>query len=367
MTEKGFRIVTDKNLGQAEASEFPVVCESCLGDNPYVRMMKGEADKECEVCQRPFTSFRWKPGAKARYKKTIVCQTCAKLKNVCQVCLFDLEYGLPVQVRDKFLEDQQKVELPDSGVNRDYFASQMDRMTEQDALPYGKAPPHPALQRLARLEPYYKRNRARVCSFWLKGECNRGDECPYRHSQEEGDPELQHQNIKDRYLGENDPVARKILRNAAEFNTLTPPDDGRITTLFVAGLDASVTESDIRDVFYPFGEIRSIKMVPRQVGRRPRDRRLMEHSLFQLMQQAAFVTYTTRKAAEDAAEKLFKSLTIGGRRAKLMWGRQSSSDATAPAAPPAGYPSIPQPGIGQRLYYPSADPATYGGNAPIQR
>jgi len=330
MTEKGFRIVTDKNLGQAEASEFPVVCESCLGDNPYVRMMKGEADKECEVCQRPFTSFRWKPGAKARYKKTIVCQTCAKLKNVCQVCLFDLEYGLPVQVRDKFLEDQQKVELPDSGVNRDYFASQMDRMTEQDALPYGKAPPHPALQRLARLEPYYKRNRARVCSFWLKGECNRGDECPYRHSQEEGDPELQHQNIKDRYLGENDPVARKILRNAAEFNTLTPPDgqgrgfsacdiesvpfsftDGRITTLFVAGLDASVTESDIRDVFYPFGEIRSIKMVPRQVGRRPRDRRLMEHSLFQLMQQAAFVTYTTRKAAEDAAEKLFKSLTIG--------------------------------------------------------
>ena len=28
-----------------------------------------------------------------RYKKTEVCQTCAKLKNVCQTCLLDLEYG----------------------------------------------------------------------------------------------------------------------------------------------------------------------------------------------------------------------------------------------------------------------------------
>ena len=28
-----------------------------------------------------------------RFKKTEVCQTCAKLKNVCQTCLLDLEYG----------------------------------------------------------------------------------------------------------------------------------------------------------------------------------------------------------------------------------------------------------------------------------
>ena len=55
--------------------------------------------KECKVCSRPFTVFRWCPGAKMRFKKTEVCQTCAKLKNVCQTCLLDLQYGLPVQVR----------------------------------------------------------------------------------------------------------------------------------------------------------------------------------------------------------------------------------------------------------------------------
>lgn len=28
-----------------------------------------------------------------RFKKTEVCQTCSKIKNVCQTCLLDLEYG----------------------------------------------------------------------------------------------------------------------------------------------------------------------------------------------------------------------------------------------------------------------------------
>ena len=50
-------------------------------------------DGKCKICQRPFTIFRWCPGARMRFKKTEVCQTCSKLKNVCQTCLLDLEYG----------------------------------------------------------------------------------------------------------------------------------------------------------------------------------------------------------------------------------------------------------------------------------
>ncbi len=45
----------------------------------------------------------------------------------------------------------------------------------------GKAgAPSALLSKLARTTPYYKRNRPHPCSFWAKGECKRGEECPYR-------------------------------------------------------------------------------------------------------------------------------------------------------------------------------------------
>lgn len=51
-----------------------------------------------QICARPFTVFRWCPGTRMRFKKTEVCQTCSKMKNVCQTCLLDLEYGESLQL-----------------------------------------------------------------------------------------------------------------------------------------------------------------------------------------------------------------------------------------------------------------------------
>jgi pre-mRNA-splicing factor RBM22/SLT11 len=91
--ERGMRIKGDPTKQGWEDSEFPILCETCLGDNPYVRMTREQFGGSCKVCERPFTVFRWKPGAKARFKSTVVCQMCAKLKNVCQTCILDLQYG----------------------------------------------------------------------------------------------------------------------------------------------------------------------------------------------------------------------------------------------------------------------------------
>jgi pre-mRNA-splicing factor RBM22/SLT11 len=109
MGEKGHGIRAGINKQGWEKSDFPILCETCLGDNPYVRMSRSEFGRDCKVCQRPFTVFRWKPGSKlsgdaTRFKKTEICQTCAKLKNVCQTCIFDLDFGLPVELRDKFID-----------------------------------------------------------------------------------------------------------------------------------------------------------------------------------------------------------------------------------------------------------------------
>ncbi|RZC27653.1 pre-mRNA-splicing factor RBM22 [Asbolus verrucosus] len=307
-----------------EDADFPILCQTCLGDNPYIRMTKEKYGKECKICSRPFTVFRWCPGARMRFKKTEVCQTCSKLKNVCQTCLLDLEYGLPIQVRDAALK--LKDDLPKSDVNKEYYIQNMERelqRSDSGVLTNKLNEPNDLLMRLARTAPYYKRNRPHVCSFWVKGECRRGEECPYRH-EKPTDPEdpLADQNIKDRYYGINDPVADKLLKRAAAMPALPPPEDKTITTLYIGNL-GNLTEQDIRDHFYQYGEIRSVSLVAKQ--------------------QCAFVQYTTRAAAETAAEKTFNKLILGGRRLTIKWGR--SQGRAGPSINPSLDAYEPVPGL----------------------
>ncbi|KAL7199264.1 hypothetical protein ACSBR2_021532 [Camellia fascicularis] len=374
------RFLRDLQADGWERSDFPIICESCLGDNPYIRMTKADYDKECKICTRPFTVFRWRPGRDARYKKSEICQTCSKLKNVCQVCLLDLEYGLPVQVRDTALHINSNDAIPKSDVNREYFAEEHDRRARAGIdyeSSYGKVRPSDTILKLQRTMPYYKRNRAHVCSFYVRGECTRGAECPYRHEMPVTG-ELSQQNIKDRYYGVNDPVAVKLLNKAGEMPSLEAPDDESIKTLYVGGLDARITEQDLRDNFYAHGEIESVRIV--------------------LQRACAFVTYTTREGAEKAAEELSNKLVIKGLRLKLMWGRpqapkpesevsdearqqavthsgmlpravisQQQNQLQPPgvkdqAPPPMHYFNIPPPPPPQmeRAYYPSMDPQRMG-------
>lgn len=310
-----------------EDSEFPILCQTCLGDNPYVRMIKEKFGKECKICTRPFTIFRWCPGARMRFKKTEICQTCARLKNVCQTCLLDLEYGLPIQVRDAALKIVDN--MPQSDVNKEYYIQNIDKeLAETDgteaagAVGKGLAA-NEMLSKLARTAPYYKRNRPHICSFWVKGECKRGEECPYRHDKpNEPDDPLCEQNIKDRYYGRNDPVAEKIMKRAATLPTLEPPEDKNITTLYAGNLSEDITEPQIRDNFYQYGEIRSVALVPRQ--------------------QCAFIQYTKRSAAEMAAEKTFNKLVMHGRKVSIKWAHsQAKQNSVAKTDRRYDIPAIP--------------------------
>ncbi len=46
--------------------------------------------------------------------------------------------------------------------------------------PSGSSTGKEILKGLARSDPFYKRNRPHICSFFVKGECTRGAECPFR-------------------------------------------------------------------------------------------------------------------------------------------------------------------------------------------
>ena len=197
--------------------DFPTLCETCLGDDPYVRMARQENGMACKICTRPMTSYRWKAGS-GRFKSTVVCGHCAKMKNLCQTCLLDLEFGLPIQLRDKYLAENEQVVMPTSKIGRLYQAEHYKTLVEHGGVKaiensYGKLSTLPSVKKLARNAPYYKRNEVKICNFYVKGICSRGELCPFRHEMPEKS-ELATESITDRFHGRNDPVAEKIAQSS---------------------------------------------------------------------------------------------------------------------------------------------------------
>ena len=93
MGERGFQNKADFNSANWENTEFPILCQTCLGESKFVRMIKETFGGTCKMCDRPYSIFKWRPGRGESYKKTEVCQTCSKVKNICQTCILDLKYG----------------------------------------------------------------------------------------------------------------------------------------------------------------------------------------------------------------------------------------------------------------------------------
>ena len=58
MNERGLQTKSDSNYRVWEGggnSEFPTLCEYCMGDSPYTRMLKNTLASKCKMCDRPFT------------------------------------------------------------------------------------------------------------------------------------------------------------------------------------------------------------------------------------------------------------------------------------------------------------------------
>lgn len=76
-----------------------------------------------------------------------------------QVCLFDLDYGLPVQVRDTAL-GIEKEDIPESDVGKEFqLNEQIQRGETESSFGGGTAAASDMLMQLQRTTPYYK-----VCS-----------------------------------------------------------------------------------------------------------------------------------------------------------------------------------------------------------
>jgi pre-mRNA-splicing factor RBM22/SLT11 len=238
------------------------------------------------------------PEKESRFRKTKICMTCARVRNCCQSCLLDLQFGLPIQIRDAALN--LVAQGPNSHLNREYYAQNMEKQLAQDKergllLPaeYEKADSAAMklLTKLSKADAYYKRERPAPCKDYAAGSCPRGDECPYSHEPEDH-PHLFFSSVGDGYKrgryeldGSLAPVVAKGDTIAVPVGPidLSPPKDPKVMSLFLTGVEDDLPEYAIKEFFAPYGQIRSVVCVHKA--------------------RSAFVNFATREGAERAVNE----------------------------------------------------------------
>jgi pre-mRNA-splicing factor RBM22/SLT11 len=308
-------------------------------------MTKAKFDKECKLCQRPFHVFRWRNGsgsAQTSYCQTQVCNTCAKLKNCCQACILDLEFGLPTHIRDAGLalnasaDPLDTSKLPVNVANRDWYQQQAEREMAAGKGRWGRDGVERVVSTLSQLEPHYASTRAHVCAFFLRGQCDKGALCLY-----------QHVNPADLLAA----AAAAGIRVAGATGAAPPPDsaapppppaDAAVTTLYVSNVDPQrVTENDLRTKLDAYGALTSLRIVPRK--------------------RCAFAEYALRADAERAVANLYGRFDVAGVQLRVGWSLSSTTTTTA--ATSRGNDALAAPiGVAKKLPVAAAPPV---GLAPV--
>lgn len=281
-------------------------------------------------------------------------------------------YGVPVGVRDKLLAKQdgtQHNSLTTSDVGTAFYyqsqALQMENGIASNSLvPLGihNLPQARQLNQFANTlynnPEHHKtafRNLPKLCSFWLIGTCSRvmKKACPFRpccgefvfpeiagshkslHAKLVEDLKAQgpaavmqnldsetreaiksagkgvnrEEAIRKRVNGDDD-LTKKYIGKMKNMNLELPtPEDQSITTLWLGNVEQDMTEMDLKDAFYAYGQITGIHIVRSS--------------------KCAFVEYASREMAEFAAAQLYNSLTLKGRPVTINWAKPKTQNSNA--------------------------------------
>lgn len=256
----------------ALGDEFPIVCEACLGPNPYVRMMRTHNAKPCRISDTPFASFRWKD-QRNRWRETVIAPEVARAKNVCQVCIKDLEYGVDAHVRDHVMAALDAQAPPTSDANRDF---------------------------------YWANTREKLAGGAGSGETSVSSYCNLRANVDclKAFAALEPGHVVRDHNGDGAPAtadeqARRRERRTAE---LRPPDDESARTLHVGGVPPSCRRDDLLPTFLEFGEVEALELDSSRA--------------------CAFVTFSSRESAETACRALQHQLRFRSTQLRLSWSRK---------------------------------------------
>ena len=308
------QIKQDLNRAGWETTDMPSVCERCLPNNPYVQMLKEDYGSECKVCTRPFTLFKWKADRNARQKRTIICLTCARLKNCCQCCMLDLSFGLPITIRDQALK--MIAPGPQSSINREFYAQNNEKEIEEgrgglEAYDKTDEKAMDLLKKLARSEPY---SRKRRMDEDVEGKDLKALPAPESLTRETiiasesslGAEKRQRLAASGSTGGRGGKIAPS--RQQPTERDWVPPDDRHIQTLMVLGIEDDLPEYKIREFFEKYGKLQSLVCSHRA--------------------HCAFINYATRADAEKAADACRGRAIIAGCPLRVTWGKPKQLDTT---------------------------------------
>jgi len=317
----------------------------------------------------------------------MVCYVVAAERNICQTCLLDMKYGLPVGVRDSLLSQaDDKVSIPQSNVGQQYYYEQQALLIQDGQHVKSSNSIHLDLSNIVasrQLDRFSKvqqgggsgaktafRNLPKLCSFWLNGTCSRvlQKTCPFRPCCGEDSfvfPEIAgshrelcvklvaalqvdgpakvmkalDREIRDaiaqaqkgnrddairRRVSGDDDLSKKYLGKMKSMSLqLEPPLDATILTLWLGNVEPDISEEDIRSVIYPYGQVSSIHLVRSA--------------------KCAFVEYLSREDAEFAASQLYNSLVVNGRPLTVNWARPRKQEALVPEESQSSRVVLPPP------------------------
>ena len=401
--------------------DFPFICEVCLGPNPYLRMIKMPMARECKISGRPYTAFRWQPGSEARYKETIIAPEVAIAKNVCQVCLMDMEYNLPVAVRDKLMgagsscaggagnSESGCIAAPTSDVNKEYYWENQKQMLAEGTLEGvgssagggGGGKMIKSFEKLAALSrnhgasntPHYDRNLPKLCSFWCLQTCTRvvNSACPYRPCNGTFRfPELAsaHQErlsalVRKLYADGAVSVMRDTSAEMEEVRELLRDSQRGSRNAAISARYHGTGEDKLAQRYLDRAQSFAELTPPEDegicslwVGGLPPDApgmaQITKHDLQDAFyahgeiaeikmipeRRCAIITYTLRKSAEEAAAALHKKLNIKSVNLKLWWAKPASDDRRGGSKHGPSF-APPPPGSAPRPGQQNATPTFY--------
>lgn len=238
-------------------SEFPVVCNLCLGDREHVKMVRQQAGEECKLCTRPFTVFRWNILQELKQlKKTILCTTCSQSRNCCQSCMMDVTYGIPLQLRDAALKM--------AGIPNEFAATSSTLNREVKAIMADKLESN---QKNAHLDIEKQREKAKQVLEILAAKLS------------DRPLEPKSTKLKPNEVGNRE--VTKIVGKLPFSGTLEIPEDSSVKSFFIFGFSPDMPQYVITSFCEKFGSLSVVKVVHRA--------------------RCAFVTFLKRTSAEEFA------------------------------------------------------------------